>query len=192
MSAEQPIRGQRVLVIGLSPVKNQEVVASLRERGEDAMGCTEPDTAAEHYDARDFKVIAFGRAVLGARADRLKQAFTDQDPAVGFVDAFGPIAVDQVITALQHHPGSTVLVNDLTFTSKARGGQIAAAVLAPCHISVSLYRQSAPGGLEKTCLLDTDVTPGLITCPLAADELHQAYSLVVIADGQEFHHLPFL
>ncbi len=192
MSVGEPTRGQRVLVIGLSPVKNQEVVASLRELGVDAMGCTEPDTAAGRDDARDFKLIAFGRAVLGPRADRLKQAFADQDPTVGFVDAFGPVAVAQVIAALQHNLGTAVLLNDLTFTSDGRGGRITAAVLAICHISVSLYRQSTQGSLEETCLLDADVAPGLMTCPLVAGELHQAYSLVVIADGQEFHHLPFL
>lgn len=64
MCAESP-RDQRVLVIGLSTVKNEEVVASLRDLGIDAIGCTEPDTAAERYDARQFKVIAFGRAALG-------------------------------------------------------------------------------------------------------------------------------
>jgi PleD family two-component response regulator len=64
MSAAEPPRDPRVLVIGLSPVKNEEVVTSLRDLGIDAVGCTEPDTAAERYNARQFKVIAFGRAAL--------------------------------------------------------------------------------------------------------------------------------
>lgn len=51
VSTAEPPRHQRVLVIGLSPAKNEEVVASLRDAGIDAVGSTEPDTAAERYDA---------------------------------------------------------------------------------------------------------------------------------------------
>lgn len=192
MSVAEPTRDQRVLVIGLSPVKNEEVVASLRDLGIDAVGCTEPDTAAERYDARQFKVIAFGRGALGPRADRLKHAFSDQDPSVGFVDAFGPIAVAQVAAALQRHPGSPVLVEDLTFTAHDGSGQVTATVLATCHICVSLYHQPTQGSLEETCLLDADVAEGLMTCPLTDANLSEAYSLVVVANGEEFHHLPFL
>ena len=185
-------RGQRVLVIGLSPVKNEEVVGSLRDLGIDAVGCTEPDTAAARYDARDFRVIAFGRAALGPRAERLKRAFSHQDPNVGFVDAFGPIAVAQVTAALQRHPRSPVLVDNLTFATDDHGGQITASVLAACHITMTLYRQPTPGTLDERCLLDADIAAGLMTCPVADADLSDAYSLVVVANREEFHHLPFL
>lgn len=192
MSAAEPPRNQRALVIGLSPVKNEEVVTSLRDLGIDAVGCTEPDTAAERYNARQFTVIAFGRGALGPRADRLKQAFSDQDPGVCFVDAFGPIAVAQVAAALQRHPGSPVLVDNLTFAPDGHGGQIQARALAACHITVTLYRQPNQGPLKESCLLDADVTEGLMICPVADTELSDAYSMVVVANREEFHHLPFL
>ena len=192
MSATEPARGQGALVIGLSPVTNEEVVTSLRDLGIDAVGCTEPDTAAERYNARQFTVIAFGRGALGPRADRLKQAFSDQDPSVRFVDAFGPIAVAQVTAALRRQPGSPVLVDNLTFAPDGHGGRIQATVLAPCHITMTLYRQPNHGPLEETCLLDVEVTEGLMICPVTDAELSEAYSLVVVASGEEFHHLPFL
>ncbi|MDJ0363129.1 hypothetical protein [Rhodococcus sp. H29-C3] len=192
MSVAEPPRDQRVLVIGLSPVKNEDVVASLRELGIDAVGCTEPDTAAERYDARQFKVIAFGRGALGPGAERLKHAFSDQDPRVGFVDAFGPIAVAQVAAAIQRSPGSPALVEDLTFTLHDRGGQVTATVLTTCHICVSLYHQPTQESLEKTVLLDADVAEGRMTCPLSDTNLSGAYSLVAVVNGEEFHHLPFL
>ncbi len=181
-----------MLVIGLSQVKNEEVVASLRDLGIDAIGCTEPDTAAEHYNARHFRVIAFGRAALGPRADRLKHAFSHQDPSVRFVDAFGPIAVAQVGAALQRHPGPPVFVDGLTFAADDHGGQITATVLAACHITVTLYRQPIQGTLDESCLHDADVAEGLMTCRVVKAELSDAYSLVVVANGKEYHHLPFL
>ncbi len=192
MGVAEPPQGRRVLVIGLSPIKNEEVVASLRELGIDAVGCTEPDTAAERYDAHQFKVIAFGRAVLGPRADRLKQAFSDQDPSVRFVDAFGPIAVAQVTAALERGLGSPVLIDNLAFTPDDRGGQVTATVLATCQITVRLYRQPIQESLEQTCLFDADVSEGLLTCPVAHADLSEAYSLVVVVDGEDLHHLPFL
>lgn len=191
MSVTEPPRDQRVLVIGLSSVKNEEVVASLRDLDIDAVGCTEPDTATERYDARQFEVIAFGRAALGPRADGLREAFSHQDPSIRFVDAFGPIAVAQVTAALWHHPGSPVLVDKLTFARDDHGGEVTVKVLVPCHITVTLYRQPIQGTLEESCLLDADVSEGLMTCPVADADLSAAYSLVVVANREEFHHLPF-
>lgn len=65
-------------------------------------------------------------------------------------------------------------------------------MLAPCHIAVTLYRQTAQGTLEESCLLDADVAEGLMTCPVADADLSEAYSLVVEANHEESHHLPFL
>ncbi len=183
---------RRVLVIGLSPVKNEEVVGSLRKLGVNAVGCTEPDTAAEQYDARNFTVIAFGRAALGPRVDRLKQAFSHQDPNVRFVDAFGPIAVAQVSAALQRHPQTPVLVDSVVFCASRHGGRVTAIVLTACHVTVTLYAHPVAGTLERHRLLDADVSEGLMTCTLPEDRLLTAYSLVVIANDKEFHHLPFL
>lgn len=185
-------RDQRVLVIGLSPVKNAEVVGGLRDLGIDALGCTEPDTAAQRHDARDFEMIVFGRAAMGPGAERLKRAFSQQDPNVVFVDAFGPIAVEQVASALQRRPGSPVLVDNLSFATDDRGGQITASVSAPCHIAMTLYSQSTDGTLEEKSLRDGDFAAGHLTCPVAGTELFGAYSLVVVVNLEEFHHLPFL
>lgn len=192
MGASESSPEQRVLVIGLSMAKNEEVVASLRGLGFDAVGCTEPDTAAERHNAHHFQVIAFGRGTLGPRTDRLKHVFAEQDPRVGFVDALGPVAVAQVVAALGRRPGSPVLVESLAFGRVDHGGRIRARVLAACHITVTLYRQPIQGALEERCLLDGDVTEGEMTCAIAAADFADAYSLVVAADGVEFHHLPFL
>lgn len=191
MGAPESARGPRALVIGLSTATNDEVVSSLRVQGYDATGSTDPDTAAEQYNARDFQVIAFGRGMLGPRADRLKHAFSLQDPRVTLIDAFGPIAVAQVAAALRR-PGPAILVEDPTFRNVDHGGQITFRVLAACHITVTLYRQPSQTGLEEHRLFDADATEGEINCAIAMEDLPDAYSLVVVADDEEFHHLPFL
>lgn len=191
MGVSDPLRQQQVLVIGLSTGTNMEVIASLRHLGIDAVGCTELDTAAERHDARAFDVIAFGRAALGPRADRQKRSFVDLNPAVRFVDALGPIAVAQVTAELARHPGYPARLGRVTFTRDDHGGRVEATVLAPCHIRVSLYFKASDGLLEDNVLLDVDRSVGPMTCRVTA-EMSTAYSLIVEADLEEFHHFPFL
>ncbi|MBC8092828.1 MAG: hypothetical protein H7Y15_12980 [Pseudonocardia sp.] len=189
---KEPSRQRRVLVIGLSATTNEEVVASLRDLGIDAVGCTEPDSAAEVFDACQFGVIAFGRGALGPRVDRLKRAFSQQDPSVRFVDAFGPIAVAQVVAALHRGPGSPVFVDNLTVAPDGPGARVRARVLIACHLTVTVYRRPDQGAMEERCLHDAGVTAGPVTYPVAGADLYQAYSLVAVANREEFHHLPFL
>ncbi|MGO3254518.1 MULTISPECIES: hypothetical protein [Micrococcales] len=181
-----------VLVIGLSPSKNEEVVDGLRALGIDAVGSTEPDTAAQVHDARDFAVIAFGRAALGPRVERLKRSFADRNPDVRFVDAFGPIAVAQVQAALDEKHGAPDVIENPMLTSRDQAGQVAATVQATCHLTITLYRKSVDQSVSETRLLEANVAPGQLTLSLTEAELADAYSLVLIANHEEYHHLPLL
>lgn len=181
-----------VLVIGLSPSKNEEVVDGLRALGIDAVGSTEPDTAAQVHDARDFAVIAFGRAALGPRVERLKRSFADRNLDVRFVDAFGPIAVAQVQAALDEKHGAPDVIENPMLTSRDQAGQVAATVQATCHLTITLYRKSVDQSVSETRLLEANVAPGQLTLSLTEAELADAYSLVLIANHEEYHHLPLL
>ncbi len=183
---------ERVLVIGLSTVKNEEVITSLRAVGIDAVGCTRPDTAAESFDAHDFTVIAFGRAALGPQAQRLKTAFSQQDPHIRFVDAFGPIAARQVVATLRSRSNTPVLLRDLTFVRHEHGGQFTATVFDRCHVTITLYQHPVQDTLKEASLLDADIPEGLMICAVSDAQLTNAYSVVAVANRQEFHHLPFL
>lgn len=182
----------RVLVIGLSPTKNGQVVDGLRALGIDVVGSTEPDTAAQVYDAREFAVIAFGRAALGPRVEHLKRAFTERNPHVRFADAFGPIAVAQVQEALHPRPRAPALVEAPLLTSSGRGRQVTVTVHASCHLTITLYRQPVDQDVGDLPLLEANAAPGRLTLSLPEAELADAYSLVLIANHEEHHHLPFL
>ena len=54
------------------------------------------------------------------------------------------------------------------------------------------YQQDWRNTREALREIDADVAEGLMTCPLTDANLSEAYSLVVVANGEEFHHLPFL
>ncbi|MGP5128515.1 hypothetical protein ACTXKL_18450 [Brachybacterium tyrofermentans] len=185
-------RPERVLVIGISPRKNEEVVDGLRNIGIDAVGCTAPNAAAQLYDAHDFSVIAFGRATLGPLAESLKRAFALQDPGVRFIDAFGPIAVAQVRAILQRLPGSFAFIQSPIFTSRDQGGELTADVQAACDITVTIFGQPTEQGLSEVVILDASVAVGQLTVPVADVDLVDAYSLVLAVNNEEYHHLPFL
>ncbi|MBB1033324.1 hypothetical protein G6031_02835 [Dietzia sp. CQ4] len=159
----------------------------LRALGIDAVGCTQPDTAAQRFDAQEFAVIAFGRAVPRRQAERLKRAFTERNRDIRFVDAFGPIAVAQVRGALRSQPGAPALLEQVTLSPE---GHVTAQVMAACRVSVTVYREPTEQGVSNTQVFDATVGEGPLVVPIARRDLVDAYSLVVLADEDEFHHLP--
>lgn len=191
MQTAKPHPG-RVLVIGLSPSKNEQVVDGLRASGIEAVGSTEPDTASQDHDARNFAVIAFGRAALGPQAERLKRSFAERNPDVRFVDAFGPIAVAQVQAALNRNHAAPAVIENPLLTSRDQAGQITATVRATCHLTITLYRHPVDQSVSEMMLLEAQVAPGRLTLSLTETELTDAYSLVLIANHEEYHHLPLL
>jgi N-hydroxyarylamine O-acetyltransferase len=99
----------RVLVLGRAPEVLQTVMQELAELGLTVAGSTEPERAAEQFDARDFDLIAFGRGLLGPLSERLKRDFERQNPHIRLLDTFAPAAVRQIALALAGAPeGSPV------------------------------------------------------------------------------------
>jgi N-hydroxyarylamine O-acetyltransferase len=97
----------RILVLGCSTDILESVLRELTDYGLAVDGSAEPETAAAHFDARDFGLIAFGGGLRGAPKKRLEAAFARQNPAIRFLDAWAPFAVQQIVAALEH-PGPTV------------------------------------------------------------------------------------
>lgn len=77
-------------------------------------------------------------------------------------------------------------------TSRDQAGQVAATVQATCHLTITLYRKSVDQSVSETRLLEANVAPGQLTLSLTEAELADAYSLVLIANHEEYHHLPLL
>lgn len=90
----------RVLVLGKLPEVLDAVASELKDAGVDVEGSIAGAEAAGGVDARNFDLIAFGGGLRGPVEDRLKLAFTGQNPSVRFLDVFAPEAAYQIVSAL--------------------------------------------------------------------------------------------
>jgi N-hydroxyarylamine O-acetyltransferase len=93
-------RRARVLVLGRSQAVLETVTQELAELGVRVTGSTEPERAALQFDAREFDLIAFGRGLTLPLSERLGQDFTRRNPWVRLLHTFAPLAVRQIVGAL--------------------------------------------------------------------------------------------
>jgi len=124
-------------------------------------------------------------------SDQLKHDFTQQNPDIRFVDAIAPVAVKQTLAALGHNPQAPGFVNDFRVINQDADVRVLATVLAPCHLTLTVYRETGDGGLEAEVLADVDADPGPFE-QLSAYRLEGANSLLLTANEQEYHLHPFL
>lgn len=189
------IEGRRVLVIGLNAMVNRSVVQPLRDLGVDAEGYTQPERAGRTFNARDFELIVFARAALGPVSEKLKRGFTTQNPHIAFVDAIGPVAVNQTLAALAHDPRTQRFISGLRVVNESANAGIQAIVRAACRVSLTIYRK-AGAGLSFETLDSFEVQAGPLERGIEAQRLEDAYSLLLTANEQchnaEYHHHPFL
>lgn len=181
----------RVLVVGVSAAVNGRVVGELEALGLEAVGCTEPQVAATRHDARDFDVIAFGRATLGRIAYAQQERFRVQSPSVRFVEAIGTLAVRQITAALRTAPGVARYVASLDVEPTRDRGILRADVVAPCTLRLWLFRL-AHGALTTETLALVQAEPGIFTLPVPPDRIQDAYSFVAEANDDELVHFPVL
>jgi hypothetical protein len=187
---EYPGRG-RVLVLGLDSAVNTSVVEPLVARGVDAQGFTRPHEAIDRFDARDFDLIVFGRGVLGPLSERLKRAFTAENPGVRFIDVIAPLAVEQTLAALAHDPRVPQFVSDVEVFTDSRAVRVTSTILAPCLLAFSVFR-AEDGKLATEELGETRAEPGPFSWTGPASCLESANSLLLTAAGTEYHLHPFL
>jgi hypothetical protein len=185
------LTGRKVLVIGISQEVNRSVTESLRNVGIAAQGCADPDRATDMFDAKNFELIAFGRATAGPVAEGIKTKFRTQHPDVLFLDVIGPFAQRQVVAALKHDPRSARFVRNLRVINNIGGATILVHVLTACHVALTLFQKHA-GGLVPKTLTEIDAEVGPLVWPLNSVEMVGAFSIVLDANGEEFLHYAFL
>lgn len=181
-----------MLVIGLSPKVNQSVVKPLKALGIAAEGFTQPEQASRRFNANDFELIVFGRGALGPMSEQLKRDFTRQNPDIRFVEAIAPVAIKQTLAALAQDPQAPGLVTEFRVLDEDADARILATVLAPCHVTLTLYRETGDGGLESEVLADLNAEPGPFEQVSDVHRLADANSLLLTANEQEYHLHPFL
>jgi hypothetical protein len=188
---EDQLIGRKVLVIGVSREVNRSVTESLRSVGIPAQGTAEPDRATEIFDAKNFELIAFGRATAGPVAEGIKTTFRAQHPDVLLIDVIGPFAQRQIAAALKHDPRSARFARDLRVIDNMSGATIRVHILAPCHITLTLFQKHADG-LTSKILSELDAEVGALEWPLNSVDRVGAFSIVLDVNGEEFLHYAFL
>lgn len=181
----------RVLLVGGSPRGGQRLLGELDALDVAATVCSDLEHAATLHDARNFDAIAFARATLGAVADAQRVAFRAQSAEVRIVDVIAPLAVRQVLAALEHDPAVPRLVRDLDVERNGERGIARAEVLARCQLKLWMFRL-VHGALASETLALVDAAPGIFTLAIAPNVMHDAYSVVLEANAEELLHFPFL
>lgn len=92
---------QRVLVLDRSATVIETVVGELVDYGIDARGTSDIASAVAGFDAARFDLVAFVGGLDGMADDAVRRAFAERNPAVRFLEAPAPLAVRQIIDAIE-------------------------------------------------------------------------------------------
>jgi len=130
----------RVLVLGRLPEVMQDVMQQLVARGVSARGSIDAEHAADQFDAKDFDLISFGGGVVGPLNERLRLEFTRQNSQVQFLDVFAPVAVKQIISALEGPDKPLQYVADFHVAEDDLDYVVTATILQPCALRIEVHQ----------------------------------------------------
>lgn len=182
MPGNRPSR--RVLVVGASSAMNERVVNELRIAGIEATGWIV--TQDEPGDLSGYDIVAFGRSLAGSAADRLKCRILTRNQSVTFVDAIGPVAVRQILTAVYAQHSERRLVSAFDAGIEGRNLAVKIAAETPCRARLRLFTRAGDELAERVIAeLSLEIgTTALAIGPAPAN----AYSIILDVSGTEFHH----
>jgi hypothetical protein len=184
VNTEQP---KRVLVLGKLPEVLRSVTEELDALGFAVQGSTDWEHAADQFDAEDFDLIAFGSALVGPISKHLRLEFTRQSSTVRFVNAFGPIAVRQIVSALGGEHTKQSLINDFHVVEDGPDYLVKAIILKPCTVRIEVYR--VPGSLSSDIeLIDqSEAIPGPFERRIDARYRIHGLELVITLNDHEYY-----
>ena len=130
----------RVLVLGRPPESLQDLMQQLVARGVSAQGSIDAEHAADQFDAQDFDLISFGGGVIGALNERLRSEFGRQNSQVQFLDVFAPVAVNQIISALEGPDKPRKFVADFNVAEHGLDYVVKATILQPCAVRIEVHQ----------------------------------------------------
>lgn len=177
---------RRVLVIGRIAEVNQRVVARLLGRGVAAVGAS-GDTPEAGIDAREFALIAIGSGVDPDSRAALKRGFRDQNPEVALLDAYGPVAAEQVVAALRQADGAPPRVDELAVEDAGEVLRVRVAVADVTALQLDVYRHRGSPEPEVIPVAAARVTAGAHTFAVARTFAAAGHMLVLRADDDEVH-----
>jgi hypothetical protein len=130
----------RVLVLGRARDALQDVMEQLSASGVSVQGSTDPQYAADLFDARDFDLISFGGAVSDSLNVHLRREFARQNPDVQFLDALAPIAAKQIVSALKGGSPRWQYLARSRLTEDGLDYLLKAVILKPCAVRIEVCR----------------------------------------------------
>jgi hypothetical protein len=87
----------------------------------------------------DFDLISFGGGVVGPLNERLRLEFTRQNSQVQFLDMFAPVAVKQIISALEGPDKPLQYVADFRVAEDGSDYVVTATILQPCEVRIEVH-----------------------------------------------------
>jgi hypothetical protein len=130
----------RVLVLGRKSEISEDVMQQLVAHGVSARSSIDAEHAADQFDARDFDLISFGGGVVGPLNERLRLEFTRQNSQVQFLDVFAPVAVKQIVSALEGPDKPLRYVADFRVAEDGSDYVVTATILQPCEVRVEVHQ----------------------------------------------------
>lgn len=181
-----PRPSQRVLVLGRSPAVNQSVVGPLLALGIPVQGTTDPEGAAQKFDAANFELIVFGRGIVGPLSERLTRDFTLQNPDVRWIAAVAPVAVRQILAALDHDPRLPRHAMNFRVMEDGPDCLVQATVLSPCAATIEIYRHPGAAAPPVELVSRSEAEPGTFERRVEGRHLQHAHTLLMTMGGDEY------
>ena len=176
----------RVLVLGRLPDVMQDVTQQLVARGVSARGSIDAEHAAEEFDAKDFDLISFGGGVVGPLNERLRLEFTRQNSHVQFLDVFAPVAVKQIVAALEGPDKPLRYVANFNVAEDGLDYVMTATILQPCEVRIEVH-QTLEAPLPRVLVVEKSAAaPGPFERRIDAHYRIHGHMLLMMLNDDEY------
>jgi hypothetical protein len=175
----------RVLVLGRLPEILGDVTQQLVARGVSARGSIDAEHAADQFDAKDFDLISFGGGVVGPLNERLRLEFTRQNSQVQFLDVFAPVAVKQIISALEGPDKPLQYVADFQVAEDGLDYVVTATILQPCTVRIEVHETLEAPLPRLKIVEESAATPGPFERRIDAHYRIHGHMLLMMLNEEE-------
>jgi hypothetical protein len=162
------------------------VVGPLLALGIPVQGSTDPEGAAQQFDAADLELIVFGRGIVGPLSERLTRDFTLQNPDIRWIAAVAPVAVRQVLSALDHDPRLPRHAMNFRVMEDGPDLLVQATVLSPCAATVEIYHHPGAAAPSVELVSRSEAEPGPFERRVEGRHLQHAHTLLMTMGGDEY------
>lgn len=176
----------RVLVLGRLPDVMQDVTQQLVARGVSARGSIDAEHAAEEFDAKDFDLISFGGGVVGPLNERLRLEFTRQNSHVQFLDVFAPVAVKQIVAALEGPDKPLRYVANFNVAEDGLDYVMTATILQPCEVRIEVHETLEAPLPRVKVVAESSAAPGPFERRIDAHYRIHGHMLLMMLNDDEY------